>query len=104
VKLPVIMGEIIGFGPLADIGVPFYGYGQATKGTYDVTKKGWKTFGSVGQGPTLQGVKEEGKGDCENRKIFLTIQALDDMKDTFALLEMASWGFNEPSRGGVVRG
>jgi hypothetical protein len=52
----------------------------------------------------LQGVKETGTGDCEDRQIFITIFAKEDMKDTTAIFEFASWQFDEPSQGGVVRG
>jgi hypothetical protein len=34
------------------------GYGVPTKGSYNSTDKGYKTFGTVGQGPNTEGVKD----------------------------------------------
>jgi hypothetical protein len=79
------------------------GYGVATQGDYDMYGKGWKTFGSVGQGTVLQAVKEDGSNDCENRQIYVTVYAVYDFKDEdYVTLKFGSWQFDTPSSGSVT--
>ena len=40
------------------------GYGQPTKGDYSLHSKGWKTYGTEGQGVKEKGLKEKGSMDC----------------------------------------
>jgi len=47
-------------GPGSDLGRATIGYGNPTIGEYSIDRKGWHTFGTVGQGSTMQGVKEFG--------------------------------------------
>lgn len=39
---------------------PIAGYGQPTVGSYSVTKRGWKTFGTIGQGDNTEGLRNPG--------------------------------------------
>ena len=41
-----------------------WGYGKPTKGDYSVLEKGWKTFGTEGQGNADAGLKQIGTPDC----------------------------------------
>lgn len=36
-----------------------YGYGLPTKGTYNLSILGYKTFGSIGQGPSPISIKDD---------------------------------------------
>ena len=36
-----------------------YGYGQPTKGTYNLSVLGYKSFGSIGQGPSPLSIKDD---------------------------------------------
>jgi hypothetical protein len=78
--------------PFTDPGYAYVGFGTVTQGEYSPSKGLWKTFGSVGQGLILQGVKGLAQGDCENRNVFVTLYALEDFsKDDEVHLEFASW-------------
>ena len=91
------------FDPLVDQGTAYMGYGTTTQGEYTVEKGGWKTFGSIGQGPILQGTKGLNQNDCENRQVFVTLYAKRDFEPTQEVeFSFATWQFNQPSSGPAV--
>ena len=51
------------------------GYGVPTKGLYEVEEKGYKTFGSTGQGENTEGVKDISDSVVSDRAMFVTIRA-----------------------------
>lgn len=71
------------------------GYGKPSSGTYDPAEKGYKTFGTLGQGNKAEGAKDRTKGNCVAREQYVTITA---KKDTSAsdtvLLEVGSFAFD----------
>ena len=67
-------------------------------GEYSPANGDWKTFGSVGQGPIMQAVKQINSNDCEQRSVFITIYALTDFEaDKKLHLQFGSWSFDEPA-------
>jgi len=57
------------------------GYGEPTTGEYSVEDGGYKTFGTIGQGDSTEGVKDEGTEECVNRWLFVTVTALEPMPE-----------------------
>ena len=53
------------------------GYGLPTKGEYSITTKGYKTFGTTGQGTSTAGAKTETASECASRQMYITVTALD---------------------------
>lgn len=53
-----------------------YGYGVPTKGQYSLNRGGWKSFGSMGQGNSTLGVKDDDDSSNENRHVYVTFIAL----------------------------
>lgn len=71
------------------------GYGEPSSGTYDPTVKGYKTFGTTGQGTKAEGAKDRTKGECVEREQFVTITAKETTtaSDT-VLLEVGAYSFD----------
>jgi hypothetical protein len=66
-----------------------------TKGSYDAADKGFKSFGTEGQGKDEEGLKGEttGKGDC--RQMRVTVTAVADQGSDTILLEVGAYDFIE---------
>jgi len=58
------------------------GYGVPTKGQYSLNRGGWKSFGTIGQGNSTLGVKDDADSSSENRHVFITFTALQDFNDS----------------------
>jgi hypothetical protein len=71
------------------------GYGQPTKGSYNSTEKGYKTFGTEGQGPNKEGVKDSGSSKEENRSMYVSVTAVADQGSDTILLELGNYDFLE---------
>lgn len=71
------------------------GYGKPTKGDYDTTQGGFKTFGTEGQGNSTKGLKGDGE-KCSERQMYITVTATGDLtsSDTI-LLEVGSYTFED---------
>jgi hypothetical protein len=54
------------------------GYGAPTKGEYDSSEGGYKTFGTEGQGSSKKGMKGDGE-KCSKRKMYVTVTATEDL-------------------------
>ena len=54
------------------------GYGKPTKGEYDASEGGYKTFGTEGQGENKKGMKGDGE-KCAGRKMYVTVTATEDL-------------------------
>ena len=59
------------------------GYGAPTKGKYDPTQGGYKTFGTEGQGNTKKGARGD-KEKCSQRKMYVTVSATEVVDDSSA--------------------
>lgn len=71
------------------------GYGVPTRGIYCLGHKGYKTFGSVGQGPIPRGVKDVLLDECQDRGMLVTITSIGDHKKNQSLkFEFGSWTFD----------
>ena len=55
------------------------GYGVPTKGVYNAEQKGYKTFGSTGQGDNTEGVKDIADTDSSDRAMFVTVRAMANL-------------------------
>lgn len=51
------------------------GFGSKSSGTYDGAVKGFKTFGTIGQGDMKMGVKDNNEGECAGRFQLVTVTA-----------------------------
>ena len=83
-----------------DYGTAEEGYGKPTKGTYDASEGGYKTFGSVGQGESTEGLVEDDAEVCQERNMYITVTANEDLADSTdgsdtILLEVGSYSFQE---------
>ena len=87
------------FGPLLDPGTAIKGYGNPTSGEYAVANKGWKTFGTLGQGPKQEGVKEIGSNICAPRKMIVTVYAKNDWGSKNAQFTFGSYYWEQSSTG-----
>jgi len=69
------------------------GYGKPTKGSYNSTEKGYKTFGTEGQGNNTEGVKEKNstKGAC--RQTTISVTAVADQGSDTVFLEVGTYEF-----------
>jgi hypothetical protein len=72
---------------------PTVGYGLPTKGTYNFTDGGYKTFGTEGQGDMTEGVKEPDEADDEDRGIILTLTAVGDQNTATLTLNVGNYDF-----------
>ena len=54
------------------------GYGTPSKGQYSLDLGGYKSFGTVGQGNSSIGVKDENSDTCSERIILFTVTANED--------------------------
>ena len=71
------------------------GYGKPTKGSYNPDDKGFKTFGSEGQGETKEGVKDGKSQVAANRYVLVTVTAKEDQGSDTILLEVGNYEFVE---------
>lgn len=71
------------------------GYGQPTKGSYSTTDKGYKTFGTEGQGKDKEGLKSETSDKKDCRQMRVTVTAVADQGTDTILLEMGAYDFIE---------
>ena len=71
------------------------GYGAPTKGTYSATSKGYKTFGTVGQGDNKEGVKESADKVEAERGMIVSVTAVADQGTDTILLETGNYDFLE---------
>ena len=71
------------------------GYGQPTKGTYSSTEKGYKTFGTTGQGENKEGAKESDASEEKERTVIVSVTALVDQDTDTILLETGNYEFLE---------
>jgi hypothetical protein len=69
------------------------GYGAPTKGSYNSTDKGFKTFGTVGQGPNTEGTKDPRAPMDGDRQMAVTIVAVADQSTDTILLELGNYEF-----------
>jgi hypothetical protein len=69
------------------------GYGKPTKGDYNTTEGGYKTFGTEGQGENKKGLKGD-KEECAERFLYITVTGNNQTasSDTI-LLEIGSYTF-----------
>jgi len=64
------------FLPVADLAsVAVTGYGQPTTGDYSAKTKGYKTFGTIGQGSGIKGVYDAAGVDCTGRTMDVVVVA-----------------------------
>ena len=54
------------------------GFGQPSTGTYDPKVKGFKTFGTLGQGKEKKGAKDRLAAACKKRMQYVTVTATKD--------------------------
>lgn len=71
------------------------GYGEPTKGAYDATEKGFKTFGTEGQGKDKEGLKGEKSDKKDCRQMRVSVTAVDDQATDTILLEIGAYDFIE---------
>ena len=71
------------------------GYGQPTKGTYSTGDKGYKTFGTTGQGENKEGAKEDDASEEKDRTVIISVTANFDQGDETILLETGNYEFLE---------
>ena len=71
------------------------GYGQPTKGTYSTGDKGYKTFGTTGQGENKEGAKENDAGEEKERTVIISVTANQDQGEETILLETGNYEFLE---------
>jgi len=71
------------------------GYGQPTKGTYSTGDKGYKTFGTTGQGENKEGAKEDDADEEKERTVIISVTANEDQGDETILLETGNYEFLE---------
>jgi hypothetical protein len=67
------------------------GFGTPTTGFYDPKKKGYKAFGTIGQGDEKRGARAANDTNCNPRKILVTVTAVpsnstNDTADASALV------------------
>lgn len=74
---------------------PVAGYGEPTKGAYDATEKGFKTFGTEGQGKDKEGLKGEKSDKKDCRQMRVSVTAVDDQATDTILLEIGAYDFIE---------
>lgn len=71
------------------------GYGVPTKGSYNSTEKGYKTFGSEGQGNNTEGCKNTNSSSTAERGMYVTVTAVADQGTDTILLEVGNYEFLE---------
>ena len=69
------------------------GYGQPTKGTYNAGDKGYKTFGTTGQGGNKEGAKETDSDVEKERTVIISVTAIADQESDTILLETGNYEF-----------
>jgi len=71
------------------------GYGKPTKGSYNSTEKGYKTFGTEGQGNSTEGVKDSGDDKNSCRQVEVSVTAVADQGSDTVFLEVGTYDFLE---------
>jgi hypothetical protein len=71
------------------------GYGKPTKGSYNSTEKGYKTFGTEGQGNNTEGCKDKDSSTRSARGMYVTVTAVADQGSDTILLEVGNYDFLE---------
>lgn len=71
------------------------GYGKPTKGSYNSTDKGYKTFGTTGQGENKEGAKESSDSESQERGMIVSVTAVADQGTDTILLETGNYDFLE---------
>lgn len=71
------------------------GYGKPTKGSYNSTEKGYKTFGTEGQGNNTEGVMDKDSKKKSDRGMYVTVTAVADQGTDTILLETGNYDFLE---------
>lgn len=71
------------------------GYGKPTKGTYNSDDKGYKTFGTTGQGENKEGAKERNDSEDQERGMIVSVTAVADQGGDTILLETGNYDFLE---------
>jgi len=69
------------------------GYGKPTKGSYNSTDKGYKTFGTEGQGNNTEGVMDKDSSKTSERGMYVTVTAVADQGSDTILLETGNYDF-----------
>ena len=82
-----------------------YGYGLPTMGAYMTDVRGYKTFGSTGQGNYSEGVLDTGDSLDSQREIIVTVAALANQGASTIILETSCNEFIVPpgSRGAAAQ-
>jgi len=78
------------------------GYGKPTSGDYSASTKGFKTYGTLGQGNDAQGLKADGSTLCKDRDMVVTVTAKADQGSETMLLEVGSYSFMNAADGAMV--
>jgi len=69
------------------------GFGKPTKGEYNTTDGGYKTFGSEGQGEGKEGLRGDSER-CSKRQMYVTVTATENQSDSdTVLLEFGAYSF-----------
>lgn len=71
------------------------GYGAPTKGRYNAEDKGYKAFGTVGQGEDKEGLKDTDSREDVQRVVSISVTALEDQGSDTILLETGNYEFLE---------
>ena len=74
---------------------PVVGYGMPTKGAYDTTEGGYKTFGTEGQGEDTEGVKDISDPEEESRSMIISVTAVANQASTTMELQTGNFEFLE---------
>lgn len=69
------------------------GYGKPTKGSYNSDEKGYKTFGTEGQGENKEGCKDKDSSESSERGMYVTVTAVADQGSDTILLEVGNYDF-----------
>jgi len=71
------------------------GFGAPTKGVYNTEDKGFKAFGTVGQGEDKEGLKDTDSKEGVERVVSISVTALQDQGTETILLETGNYEFLE---------
>jgi len=71
------------------------GYGKPTKGSYNSTEKGYKTFGTEGQGNSTEGVKDYASDKSSCVQVEVSVTAVADQGSDTVFLEVGTYDFLE---------
>lgn len=80
------------------------GYGMPTKGIYDTDQKGFKTFGTTGQGSHTEGVLDISDIKSQDRSVLINIRALNDFGVDSLKIRTGNYEFLEEYQWGSANG